>query len=486
MSTNNDGDILNDNALQCEYAAVAADTPNTGDPALDAVTVLAGGSNNPPDSCAIADTGVNARYTVPGSTSPADGRPGAPNPSQTAALSYTYAVTAGVANPAGETGGKYNVYVEGTDTQHAENKGKAGHASDANHSAAFTFQLDTALNGGVEPIVTVSDETAASGDADVPSVETISPMIVTVDWAGEAGEYPGDSYRTVTLTSAELTISFADGSSESRTFDLATEISTQDSRKYTIPLLSPKVGEYSLTVKGEDSAGNASGTDGHTASWNVVAAKPVNVDLKPGWNLISLPFQPANPAINSVIPVDHPVGLVMTFDGVEGVWLFSRRDAETGLFVGDVSVITASNAYFVNTDSFKALSLFRPPSATAAAAPAQPPAIPVSAGWNLVPISSNQTPVPSSIDADTYFGTLGDTWLRALAWDPLARTWIAVSEGQVAHTFPADAPEDGDGSFTDRCGMSHDFDAEAKVGARVCTGQGMWLWVTEDGTLIPG
>ncbi len=485
---NNDGDVVVNGAQECVYAAVAADNPNAGDPALPAVTraTEADGTCAAP---AAADPVLSDRYGAAPTASDVAGQPaGAPSPSQTEALSYTYAVTAATANPVGDdvVGGKYNVYVEGVDTQDAENKGKAGHASDANHSAAFTFQLDTSLNGGDDPIVTVSDATAASGDADVPNVETISPMIITVDWAGESGEYPGDSYRTVELTSATLKVTFSDGSSESRTFDLTTEVSTQDSRKYTIPVLNPKVGAYSLTVKGEDSAGNASGTAGHTAMWNVVAAKPVNIGLKPGWNLISLPFQPANPAINSVIPSDHPVSLVMTFDGAEGVWLFSRRDAETGLFTGDVSVITASSAYFVNTDSFKALSLFRPPSATAAAAPAQPPAIPVSTGWNLVPVSSNQTPVPTSIDAGTYFGTLGDTWLRALSWDPLARTWIAVSPGAIAHTFAAEAPEDGDGSFTDRCGMSHTFTASATVGARVCTGEGMWLWVTKDGTLIPG
>ena len=476
---NNDGDVVVDGTQECIYPAVAADSPSAGDPALPEV-ILAPVAGACPT---VADAELNTRYTAPAAATDVAGQPAAsPNPTQTAALSYTYAVTATQSNPTGETGGKYNVYVTGVDTQHAENLGGVGHASDANHSAAFTFQLDTSLNGGMDPMVTVSDATAASGDADPPNVETISPMIVTVDWAGEAGEYPGDSYRTVMLTSAMLKISFSDGSSESRTFDLTTEVSTQDSRKYTIPILNPKVGAYTLTVKGEDSAGNASGTAGHSAMWNVVAAKPVNIGLKPGWNLISLPFQPANPAINSVIPTDHPVGLVMTFDGAEGVWLFSRRDAETGLFVGDVSVITAASAYFVNTDSFKALSLFRPPSATAAAAPAQPPAISVTEGWNLVPVSSNQTPVPSSIDADTYFGTLGNTWLRALSWDPLARTWIAVSPGAIAHTFPE---ADGD-AYTDRCGMSHDFMASATVGARVCTGEGMWLWVTKDGTLIPG
>ena len=205
-----------------------------------------------------------------------------------------------------------------TNSLNIDNMSSAGHKSDANHSSAFTFQLDTVLNDEEDPVVTVSDATAADSAGEAPDVETISPMIVTVDWKNEAGEYPGDSYKTVELTEAKLKITFADGSSESRTFDLTTEISTQDSIKYTIPILNPKVGAYALTVKGKDSAENASGTAGHTLHWKVTAAKPVSIGLSPGWNLISLPFQPANPAINSVIPADHPVSLVMTFDGDRG------------------------------------------------------------------------------------------------------------------------------------------------------------------------
>ncbi len=468
-----DGGIVGPTAKVCDLDETAETTELIGVPELGC------GSLDVTENLSATPPVLAENYTEV----PDPRRPNSrPSTSQTAALSYSYAATTDAVNPVGQSGGKYNVYVTGVDTQHLENMSKIGHKDDANHSAAFTFQLDTALNGGVDPIVTVSDETAASGDADVPDVQAIEPMIITVDFAGEAGEYPGDSYSTVTLTSAELSISFSDGSSDSRTFDLATEVSTQDSRKYTIPLLNPKVGTYTLTVKGEDSADNASGTDGHSASWEVVAAKPVSIGLKPGWNLISLPFQPANPAINSVIPSDHPIGLVMTFDGAEGVWLFSRRDAETGLFIGDVAVMTATNAYFVNTDSFQALSLFRPPSATAAAAPAQPPAIGVSKGWNLVPVSSNQGVVPKGVSADTYFGTLGASWLRALAWDPLARTWLAVSPGSMESSVDPN-PVPADETRTDRCGTEH---SAGPVGAQVCTGEGLWLWVTEDGTLIPG
>ena len=94
-------------------------------------------------------------------------------------------MTANTANPDGETGGKFNVYVEGVDTQGTrENNGSVGHGSGANNVGAFTFQLDTALNDGDDPIVKVGEAIAAGGDGDVPNVEAIDNLIVTVDFAG--------------------------------------------------------------------------------------------------------------------------------------------------------------------------------------------------------------------------------------------------------------------------------------------------------------
>ena len=125
--------------------------------------------------------------------------------------------------------------------------------------------------------------------------------------------------------------------------------------------------------------------------------------------MISLPFQPGNPAINSVIPSTHPADIVMTFDGPTQTWLVSRRDAESGLFTGDIAVMTASTAYFVRTTNFQALSILRPPIATNAAPPPQIPALAVVKGWNLIPIVSNASPLPELIPADEYFGTLSNS-----------------------------------------------------------------------------
>lgn len=500
---NKDGDVANFGDMECVYAKVDAVEGPPAQPMLPKVTR----ATEEDGSCAApadATPPLNTRYATPASATNVPGQPALePSPSQATALSFGYSVTPTV-NPTGETGGKYNIYVVGRDTHNEDNEGKVGHQTDANNSAAFTFQLDTVLNDGVHPIVTVSDKTAMKDASDAPDVEAVDPMIVTVDWKGEAGEYSGDSYKTVSLTSAELKITFADGSSETKTFSLTTEVSSPDNIKYTIPLLNPKIGSYTLTVKGEDSAGNVrtdgTGTtpQGLSVTWNVTEAKPVPIELKPGWNLISLPFQPGNPAINSVVPANHPVDIVMTFDNATQVWMVSRRDAETGLFVGDIAVLTASTAYFVRTDNFVALKILRPPLATAAAAPPPPPAITVVQGWNLVPVVSNQIPTPPAIAADDYFGTLSNGanagWLKALTFNTLLRTWISVSPGETSAVStdtddPTDnpcTPADDTAAIGQPCVIATGQNSDVpRLQASVEVGKGYWLYATADGVIIP-
>ena len=452
---------------------------------------------------------------------------------QAGALSYTYAQSVAPTTDNG-TGGEFTVHATGEDT--GENPSSVGDKASSSSAKAFTFELDKALNGGEDPVVQVSDNKNVEIDDD--SVEQVDPMIVTVDFSREGKEYSRDSYRTVELTSAKLRVTFTDGSFEDRTFNLTTEVSSPDSVKFTIPLLNPKIGSYRLTVQAIDSAGNVR-TDGTgttaenlISNWVVTKPSPVDIALAPGWNLVSLPFQPANPAINSVIAANHPADIVMTFDNASQVWLVSRRDAETGLFVGDIPVMTASTAYFIRTENFQALRMLRPPIATAAAAPPPPPAITVVKGWNLVPVVSNDIPTPKAIAADDYFGTLGGGsdagWLKALTFDTLVRTWTSVTPGEtmvlgVGDTNPcttkvpdAAAVKDGNepcqvGAYSERSiatndmlsdgedpptlsinpndpdGKNDTFDANDKVTVRapVSVGKGYWLYATADGVIIP-
>lgn len=455
---------------------------------------------------------------------------------QSGAMTYTYSHSALGSDPEGV---EYNVYVSAIDI--ADNARTVGDDETAASTSAFTFELDKRLNEGTAPVVSVADVDAVKADGS-SSVEQVDPMIVTVDFSEEGDEYPRDSYRTVTLTSASLKISFADGTSESKTFSLTTDVTTPDNIKFTIPMLNPKIGTYALTVQAMDSAGNVridgtgSTPQSLTATWKVGKPSPVTIDLDPGWNLISLPFQPANPAINSVIPASHPVDIVMTFDNANQVWMVSRRDAETGLFVGDITVMTASTAYFVRTSNFQKLELLRPPLATAAAAPPPPPAITVVEGWNLVPVVTN-TPGETRIAADDYFGTLGSGgsagWLKALTFDTLSRNWMSVTPGDtvsigVDEDNPctgrapvADDVEDGTepcqmGNYSERStggddtpandgpdntpdtaddvaatggpdGFVGQFDVNDRVTVKqpVQVGKGYWLYATADGVIIP-
>ena len=444
---------------------------------------------------------------------------------QSTALGYTYTVSKSAL--AGEAGGEFNVYVTGKDTQNPLNVRSVGHKSNAAHSRAFTFELDQRLNNGEQPEVSVSDKTAVAVGSTLQKVEAVDPMIVTVDFSDETNEYSRDSYNTVELLSAKLVISFADGTSETTNFNLTTEISSPDNKRYTIPLLNPKVGTYTLTVTGVDQAGNntledqtATDAQNLVSTWLVIPAKPVAIELKPGWNLVSLPFQPGNPAINSVIPASHPADIVMTYDNATQVWLVSRRDAETGLFIGDIVVMTASTAYFIRTDNFQKLSILRPPVATAAAAPPPPPAITVVQGWNLVPVVSNSVPIPTAIAAEDYFGTLNAGasagWLKALTFDTLVRTWVSVTPGETlsvgygdknpctgravgtdSDKMDNDKVEDGtelciarDG-FNDKGGTDNAGDGIFNEGdtvtlkASVTVGKGYWLYSTVDGVIIP-
>jgi len=349
----------------------------------------------------------------------------------------------------------------------------------------------------------------------------VDPLIVTVDFnkgctagdtcatAGETAEYTGDSHKTATLTKATVKVTFKDGSSETTTLDVSSDVTSPDNKRFTIALSAPKVGKYTMTLNAVDEAGNdnlksptAATPQSLVYNWEVTAATPVKVSLSPGWNLMSLPFQPANPAINSVIPATHPIDLVMSYNNTDQVWLVSRRDADTGLFVGDVTVMTATTAYFVRTNNFEELSLLQPPVATQAAAPPPPPAISIVVGWNLVPVVTFTPSTTKGIAATSYFGTLGTAWLKAMTYDPLTRTWDSITPGAtVVQSFGDTNPCTGKVlasaavlAQTEPCQSAAPSVAVAGAWAAgdtvvmkraVLMGSGYWVYASKAGVIIP-
>jgi hypothetical protein len=470
-------------------------------------------------------------------------------------------ITDGATVPVANQASLLSVVVNAIDV--ASNEEEAGDDDDWTQAGAFTFELDPELNNGMAPGVTVAGNKLFDGkmldakgavSADDAEIEVVDPLLITIDFSrecaeelidgaedgcqdgGEAKEYSGDTHKTIELSGVDVDVDLADGNSASPD----PTISTSDNIVYTLSIRNPPVGDYTISFRAADEAGNVSLTSGAAiaetleSEFTVKAAVPTELSLNPGWNLISLPFQPANPGINSVLPSTHPASLVMSFDNESGLWVVSRRDADTGMFTGDVMQMVATTAYFVFTDSLDPIKLLRPGLATAAAAPAIPSAIAVKAGWNLLPVLTYQTPLPGSppgsggVSADDYLGALrnsqGDAaWLRALLWDTTSQTWTSVAPGEtvtlsvgdtnpctdealdaaavasgeepcqaeqtdnfnegVAEMMADDSTTDVDESQMET--MAFDGDDTVVMERHLPLGAGLWVWSTIDSVIFP-
>ena len=84
------------------------------------------------------------------------------------------------------------------------------------------------------------------------------------------------------------------------------------------------VGEYKVKIDAEDSAGNDMESE---MTLKITERKPFSLNIRAGVSLISFPGDPADPDINAVFPMDHPVQEIATYDPtMPGKWFASQRD----------------------------------------------------------------------------------------------------------------------------------------------------------------
>ena len=192
------------------------------------------------------------------------------------------------------------------------------------------------------------------------------------------------------------------------------------------------VGKYDLEITVEDEAGNRNPA-AHKGTIEIIERKPYKLTLNPGWNLVSLPGQPADTDINAVIPADHPIDAVATYDPmVPGTWLTSLESGD-GTFDGTVETIQAGLAYWIRTTSFQALEVDIP-KPTPGATTTLLPTIPISQGWNLVPILDvdGDFELATQTEDDNYFSGLTDGSVAAIyTYNTITNSWANVSETGV-------------------------------------------------------
>ncbi len=231
-----------------------------------------------------------------------------------------------------------------------------------------------------------------------------------------------DAHNAVTLTKLQLVD--ADGTI---TDLLGTQgVVSTDSFVVALPTLA--VGTYTVKVNGTDDVGNKLATDSSYAL-TVKARAAYSVALSPGFNLISLPGDPTDPAIDSVLPSTHPATTVLSYqpDNAAGPWLVATRTSGTDWSANSANTLTevrSGHGYWVQTGAFTALKTMIPerdPSQVL-------PTFPVVAGWNLVGVVDLAVKATTAtVAADTYFASI--TWTVAYTFDTQSNAWTKITKG---------------------------------------------------------
>ena len=352
--------------------------------------------------------------------------------------------------------GLYNVYVTAVDTTNG-NVGKAGVSGMM--SVDHDDDADTG-NVTVDALIDLSSDTSALlFEVDdvgpeftlIPEESDDANAFIQIDFGGEGSEYkvpvmgPGadDDYFGTDSAAKDVAVDAdEDGSGDMKNVDsyamvtiLSATLAGDDvsdalerlgDGSFLLAAPDLAVGEYKIKIKAEDSAGNDMESE---KTLTITERKPFSLSIRAGVSLISFPGDPADPDINAVFPMDHPVQEIATYDPtMPGKWFASQRDENTGMLDGNLLTISGNQAYLVRSESSKSLSvvIVRP----SAHEQVIPPQIDLVKGWNLVPVLDVTFGLGDgdAIDYGTYFGDNSDID-RVYGVDTIRNRLVLVESG---------------------------------------------------------
>ena len=252
-----------------------------------------------------------------------------------------------------------------------------------------------------------------------------------------------DSYDGVTITAITV-----DG------VDVSAGLQRVDDAEFSVSLQNLALGKHTITYTAEDAAGNE--VEDVDVEFEILPRSDYKVGLRPGWNLVSVPADPADPAIGSVLEADHPAQTVLSYQNSE--WVTAARDAETGDWVGTLTDISAGYGYFIQSGAFDDLATLIPE----ANPTTQLPVVSVNSGWNLLGVVDvGQEKAGTTRDADEYFASI--EWSVGYGFDTATNRWEKITKDASDNANTEDVDE-------------NDY---------VENGAGYWVWATEAGTLVP-
>ena len=305
--------------------------------------------------------------------------------------------------------GLYNVYVTANDAN-SSNTGKAGVSKGpidlSDDTSAILFEFDDAVG---KPMVT-------------PEKTDNSSPFISIDFSAEGTEYEDndgmdlDSHGDVMITSATLESPGMDA------MDITDMLVSTDQKVFLYKASDLAKGDHVIKVTATDDAGNE--LEDEKLTVEVSEREPFELMLKPGWNLVSLPGTPTNTSINAVIPADHPASTILSYDAADG-WMTAIR-SEDGTWLGTLTSVDATRAYWIQTDSFESINVDIP---RISAGTSVPPTIALSAGWNFVPVIdvSGELSHGDQVSSSEYFN--GVDVNRVYTFDTLMGMWDVVEVG---------------------------------------------------------
>ncbi|MCY4581243.1 MAG: hypothetical protein OXE50_00355, partial [Chloroflexi bacterium] len=344
--------------------------------------------------------------------------------------------------------------------------------------ASVLLEIDREFNGGIDP------EHALAPSSRMRDDETESPNpFIRIGFPAEANEYavclprggcgegtdnPGalfsDSHDRVRITAITL-----DGA------DASARLSRVSAGQFTLVARGLELGDHEVEYTAVDDAGNA--YDGEF-TFSVIERPPYELNVLPGWNLISFPGTPVDPSLGGVVPSGARVSPLLAYR--DGDWLTAVVNQE-GEWGGNLTQFEAGFGYWLFAETFVTLEPVIPaPNPTET-----PPTVPVRHGWNLLGVLDlfqNPAGTPPGLDggggeADNYFGSI--PWRVAYTYDTTYRLWVRSVPG-ADRAAPGGASADDPGFR-----LVGEGDGARVVTQEVLNGKGYWVWSAEPGTLVP-
>ena len=323
--------------------------------------------------------------------------------------------------------------------------------------AGLLVEIDRSVLDASEIFVT------PRSDADGEETESANPF-VKLDFTNEGSEYQVCELDANDECREGVKVEYRDSHSRVDIPEITVNgenalasLARIDSNEFSLVLRDLEVGEYEVWYAVTDDAGNEGEEVEGLFKFEVKPRQPYEIEVTPGWNLISLPATPLEPAIGNVLGNNPYISPVLAYQ--DGDWVTAIQE-EDGTWRGRLEEIEGGYGYWVHARTFETIETMLSETDPASTLPT----VPVTQGWNLLgvlDVYQNADGDAPGLHNDEQDGDPeADNYLKSIQWR------VAYTYDTTASLWVKTVPDVGDDS-------------------EITNGTGYWVWSNSPGTLAP-